>query len=89
MEGIRFGRLIKYFIIFCFNYGTGLERFVSVVTQNMVLLGQAQLFGGEVVDIVVDDHVVKPVGKLEGVIKATGSTVIERDRQLDFMDGLD
>ncbi len=34
--------------------------------------------------VVIDDHIIKVVGNLEGITKTTGSTVIERDCEHDF-----
>ncbi len=60
------------------------EKFVNVVIQNMVLVSQAQLFEREVIDVVVDAHVIIPVGNLEEI---SGSIVINGDQLLDFMGG--
>ncbi len=39
------------------------------IFQNMVLISRRKLFHGDVVEVVVDDDVVKLVGNFEGVIK--------------------
>ncbi len=51
----------------------------------MVLVSLAQLLKGEVVEVVDDNHVVKPIGNLEGVIKASSSTILNGNGQPDFM----
>ncbi len=79
-----------HFKILCFNDGILLESLVSVITQDMdmVLVSQAQLFEGEVVDVVVNNNIIKVIGNLEGIIKTSGSNIIDRDRHLDFTGGL-
>ncbi len=54
----------------------------------MVLVRQAQLFKGEIVEVVVDVNVIKFVGNLEGKIKGPSSTIIDGDQQLDCSDRL-
>ncbi len=39
-------------------------------------------------DVVGDDHDVKLVGSLEGIIEASDSTVVNGNSQLDFLSGL-
>ncbi len=53
----------------------------------MVLVSQAQLFEGAVMDIVVDNNIIKVVGNLKGVIKISFATIINRDQQINFMGG--
>ncbi len=62
--------------------------FIIVITQNVVLVSQAQLFETKVIKAIVNDHVIKLVSNLECVIEALSSTIIDRDRQHDFLGGL-
>ncbi len=79
MEEVGFVCSIIIFIILCFSQCTGPEFFVSAIMQNMVLVSQAQLFKGVVVEVIVDDSIIKIVGNLGGVMKTCGSTVINVD----------
>ncbi len=71
------------------NFGQILEIikiwvFVGVPLQNMVLVSWAQLFKEEVLRVVVNSHIVKLIGVLEGIIEASNSTIVDGHRQLDF-----
>ncbi len=46
----------------------------------MDLISQAQLFEGDVLEVVFDDHVIKFLGNLEGMIEAFSSTAIDENR---------
>ncbi len=80
LESIQLGHSIEFLIKFSFNCGMGPINFVGVVMQNMALVSQAQFFEGEVLEVVVDNHVVKLIGKLEGTIEASCSTLISGTR---------
>ncbi len=47
--------------------------------QNMVLVSWAQLFKLEVVDVAIEDHIIKTVGKLKSIIKTSGSSIMDGD----------
>ncbi len=85
LGGIRRMCSIVIFNNWCFWYITRPEAFVGVVTQIMALVSWAQLFTGEVLEVFVDDHVVKLVDDLGSAIKGSSSTVVDGNWQLDFM----
>ncbi len=53
----------------------------------MVFVSGNHLFNQDNVEFFVDDNVIKNVGNLEGVIKTTSSTVVNRDRKVKFPSG--
>ncbi len=52
--------------------------------QNII---GAQLANRQVIDIVIDNNVVKLVGNFEGVIETSSYTIVDRNRQFDFTGG--
>ncbi len=70
---------IVIFCIWSFCHILSQEGAVIWIMQNMVLVNGAQLFNREVVQFVVYDNVVKNVANFEGLIEASGSTIVEVD----------
>ncbi len=88
LEGSGFVCSIVISNISCFGHCCSPEVFISVVMHNIVLVSWAQFFEGKVVKAVVNNHGIKLVGSLEGVVKASDSTIVNGNRQLDFAGGL-
>ncbi len=53
----------------------------------MVLKSRAQSVNRYVIKNVINNDVINLVGNFEGVIKTSGSTLIDRDGQFDFVGG--
>ncbi len=64
-----------HFCILSFLHGLSPEGAIVGIVQNMVLVSGVQLSNGEVVNF-------------EGVIKTTGSMIVNGDRKYDFSSGL-
>ncbi len=86
VEGIRLVRSVDIFYILCFFHGSCPKDVIVGITQNMVLVSRAQL---EIVEHTINYNVVKHIGNFKGVIKTTGSTIVNRDRKFDFPSQLD
>ncbi len=69
MKGIGFVSSIVIFNVFGLLHCMGPETFVGVIAQNMVLASRSQLAKGEIVKVVVDDHIIKVIGNMEGESK--------------------
>ncbi len=80
LENVRLVRSIIIFSIFYFfPCLCSISSKISIF-QNMVLISVAQLVSGEDVKFVVVDNGVKNVSNFEGIIKASSSTVFNRER---------
>ncbi len=87
LEGTRLVHFIVVFNIWHVFHGNGPELFKCAITQNMVLKSRAQLVNRYVIKNVINNDVINLVGNFEGVIKTSGSTLIDKDGQFDFVGG--
>ncbi len=78
-EGVGLVHSIVIFCIWCFFHSLSPEGAIICIMQNMVWVSGTQMFNREVVKIVVHNNVVKNICNVKGIIKASGSTVINGD----------
>ncbi len=64
---------------------TELVNLVSVIMQYLVLVSWAQFFKGEILDAIIDNHIIEVIDNMEGIIKTSHSTIIDGDHERDFI----